>query len=128
MMRLRVAFSLAFLAPLAACSSGEPDPDRPAEGDERIACAVAGRADFANVCAVDRVQQDGRLNLVVRHPDGGFRRFEVMTDGSGLAAVDGADKAQSTLEGSILTVSVGEDRYRFPVTPKGNQAGHAARP
>lgn len=127
-MRLRIAFSLALLAPLAACSSGEPDPDQPAEGDERIACAVGGKGEFANVCAVDRVQQDGRLNLVVRHPDGGFRRFEVMTDGSGLAVVDGADAAVSKLSGSVLEVAVGEDRYRFPVTPKGKQAGDAAKP
>lgn len=121
-MSLRIPFSLAALLALSACGSGEGDPNRPAEGDERLACAVGGQAEFAEVCAVDRVQQDGKLNLVVRHPDGGFRRFEVLIDGRGLAVVDGADQAVSSLEGAVLNVTVGGDRYRFPVTPKGNAA------
>ena len=52
--------------------------------------------------------------LVVRHPDGGFRRFEVMRDGTGLAAADGAERAVVSLHEQGIEVAVGTDRYRFP--------------
>lgn len=52
--------------------------------------------------------------LVVRHPDGGFRRFEVVHDGRGVVAADGAHSAQIALRGGDVEVAVGTDRYRFP--------------
>jgi len=58
------------------------------------------------------------LYLVVRHPDGAFRRFKVLKDGRGVAVADGADQAETTLSGEVLEVQVGSDRYRFPATQK----------
>lgn len=102
---------------LAACSShNESQPV--AAGDDRIACAVGGSAQLANVCSVERTAKGGKLALVVHHPDGAFRRFDVMTDGTGLAVSDGADAAQSKLQNGKLDVTVGADRYVFPVTTK----------
>ncbi|MEJ2458954.1 MAG: hypothetical protein P8Y58_12770 [Novosphingobium sp.] len=108
---------------LAACSSSR-EPPPVAAGDEHIACAVGGSAKLADVCAVERSEKDGRLTLIVHHPDGAFRRFDVKTDGSGLAVTDGADRAQTKLVDGKLDVAVGPDRYVFPVTTK----AHAAKP
>ena len=104
---------------LAGCSA-EQAPKQ-AEGAEHIACALAGAREFAPNCAVERSLADGTLTLVVRHPDGGFRRFEVLKDGRGLAAADGAEIAATALAGDMLEVSVGTDRYRFPATSRARQ-------
>ncbi len=54
--------------------------------------------------------------LTVRHPDGGFRRFAVTSDGSGLVSADGAEPAAVSLRDGGIEVVVGTDRYRFPAT------------
>ena len=117
------------LVPLAltACSSGKSaadaaSPGGPAEGDEHIACAVGGSGELARVCAVESNEDDGTLFLTVRHPDGGFRRFEVLKDGRGLATADGAVIGANVLVGKELEVTVGSDRYRFPATVTNNAA------
>ena len=51
--------------------------------------------------------------LTVRHPDGGFRRFEQVDDGRGLVIVDGADEARIEFANDVLEVTVATDRYRF---------------
>lgn len=95
----------------------KPEPDGPGNvGGDIIACTIAGSSDTASSCQVDRVRQDGRLFLVVRHPDGAFRRFEVLDDGRGLAVADGADEARLNLVGDVLHVAVGSDVYDFPAT------------
>lgn len=104
---------------VAACSSEAPSV---AEGDEHVPCALAGAKDFVPNCAVERARQDGKLVLIVRHPDGAFRRFEVLGGGQGLAAADGAEPAKVVLTGQELEVSIGADRYRFPATAKGDAA------
>ena len=53
----------------------------------------------------------------MRHADGGFRRFEQLADGAGLAVYDGADAAEQDLVDGTLEVRVGGDRYRFPARP-----------
>lgn len=121
-MTLRRSAFLSVLLLLAACSKAVV-PDT-AAGEEAIGCALDGAKTFANVCAVDRARQaGGALVLIVRHPGGAFRRFEVLKDGRGLAVADGAQEAQNTLSGTVLEVVVGDDRYRFPVHAKtGGQA------
>lgn len=128
---MRLLGCLSLLA-LAACSSGESakgaaspaaaQAAEPAEGDEHIACAVGGAGDLAKVCAVESADENGTLFLTVRHPDGGFRRFEVLKDGRGLAVADGAIAAANALVGKELEVTVGADRYRFPATVADNAA------
>jgi hypothetical protein len=74
-------------------------------------CAVDGAAELSPVC--DRELVDGLLTL--RHPSGGFRRLQIMTDGRGVIAADGAEQARVTTIGtSMIEVSVGDDRYRLP--------------
>ncbi len=106
---------------LAACSSNAAPPET-AEGAEHIACALGGDKAFKPVCAVERAQSDGKLVLIVRHPDGAFRRFDVLGGGQGLALSDGAETAAVAMAGADLEVAVGLDKYRFPVTAKGDAA------
>ncbi|HKT86683.1 MAG TPA: hypothetical protein VJQ77_11440 [Novosphingobium sp.] len=108
---------------LSACSQEQTFAPPVAEGTEHIACAVGGAAQLSRGCAVERVEDQGTLLLVVRHPDGAFRRFQVLTDGRGLAVADGADEAVTRLGEGTLDVTVGADRYIFPATAK--QTGEA---
>ena len=79
-----------------------------------IACAPDGATAFDSTCAVERREVDGAMLIAVFHPDGGLRRFEQLTDGSGLAVVAGADELTQTLDGDILEISIAGNRYRFP--------------
>ena len=100
---------------LAGCA--KPGAEAP-EG-ETIACALDGVAEFAQVCLVER----NGSQVTVRRPDGGFRRFEIMTDG-GVNSVDGADPAIATaLADGMVELKIGDDRYRLkPLEP-----AHAAK-
>ena len=94
-----------------------------ANGNELIECAIGGAQWFLRECEVEKSQDDdGAKVLVVHHPDGGFRRFTVMTDGSGLATTDGAVAADSAIVEDRLDVRVGDDRYRFPATVRPKDA------
>jgi hypothetical protein len=114
-MSMRI-FSLCLpLALLSGCSKGDSAPAVP---HQTIACAVHGEADFAEDCTAERVAQDGKPFIIVRYADGGFRRLEVLEDGRGVAAADGADVADVKLSGDHLDVTIGPDRYRIPVSVK----------
>lgn len=108
-------------AMLAACSM-ERDPQAPdssttaVNGGDTIECALRGAEAFKRDCMVERAPHGGVLYLVVRHPDGAFRRFQVLKDGRGLAAADGAEAAETRLADGLLEVTIGKDRYRFPAT------------
>ena len=108
---------------LAACSQGATEaPAADPDDDNLIECAVAGAAAFARECLVEQSRVDGAPILVVRHPDGGFRRLEVMSDGSGIATADGAQPAAVTRREDGVEVAVGTDRYRLPATIVGDVA------
>lgn len=107
---------------LSACSGGEGGEALP-EG-EPVFCALAGSQQFADQCRVERSTVDGVRIVVVRHPDGGFRRLEVSQDGQNLLAADGADQSQSALKGDRYEVILGDDRYVIPANPPA--AGNAA--
>jgi hypothetical protein len=114
---MRKAAGLSLL--LAACSPGSPSSQgsQGAVGnasDNRIDCAIGGAATFAHDCTVERSEQSGTRFLVVRHPDGGLRRFEVVDGGKSLAAADGAQAAAVANSGDRLDVSIDGDRYRIP--------------
>ena len=114
---------------LAACSQGATEaPAADPDDDNLIECAVAGAAAFARECRVEQSRVDGAPILVVRHPDGGFRRFEVMADGTGLAAADGAQAAEVDLREDGIEVAVGTDRYRFPATVVNRDGAGDERP
>ena len=72
------------LAALAACSQQEGTGETQVASQEpsaRVDCAVNGALGFTPACTTERLTVDGTPVLVVRHADGGFRRFEVLPDG-----------------------------------------------
>lgn len=63
-----------------------------------------------------RRENDGD-RIVIRHPDGGFRRFVVVDDGRGIIAADGSDPAKvEPLDKGRIRVTVGSDAYELPAT------------
>lgn len=112
---------LPFLIGISACGPAGQDMAEKAEADggARIACALAGAADFRPVCRVERSRDADGIVLTLHHPDGGFRRLRVTTDGRGVAAADGAEPARVSLSGDRrIEVAVADDRYRLPATIK----------
>lgn len=81
-----------------------------------IQCALDGSAQFDSTCRVERATLDYAPLLVAFHPDGGFRQFEQLPDGAGLAAVAGADTVSQRLNGDTLEIAIAANRYRFPAT------------
>jgi len=84
-----------------------------------VSCAVNGAVTLATTCTAERVLVDGAPVLVIRHADGGFRRFDVLAGGT-LAESDGAVKAAVLRTGTTLDVTIGTDRYRFDASVLGN--------
>lgn len=121
-MRIAAA-ALALL--VAACGPAEPvaQPTNgaaaPAAGvpDNRIECRVAGAAAFERACSVTAADSPRGRVLTVRKADGGFRRLLVTRDGRGVAAADGAERADVTmLDDGRIEVEIGGDRFRLPAT------------
>lgn len=111
---------LAALSMLALAGCGGPAQPQAAPGAVRIDCALGEGSDFGADCLVEKVAGDlstsGGPEFVVRHPDGGFRRFRIAENRGGMVTLDGADTALNRLVGEppVLEVRVGADRYRFP--------------
>ena len=111
-------FTLTALLLTAGCGDAA-ETSRGAPGDERVDCAPAGANDFQRVCTVERLQSAEGTILIVRHPDGGFRRLLVTTDGRGVIAADGAEKAAVSIIGNDrIEVALAGHRYRLPATVK----------
>ena len=104
---------MAMAAIVSGCSADAGQPQAH-EGAERIECALGKGSELAPDCLVERSVTGSDRILVVRHPDGGFRRFQQVDDGRGLIVADGSDDAQASLNGDMLDVVVGQDLYRFP--------------
>ena len=77
--------ALLFLTPLAACDKapGTGSGKQPAAtgAPAGIPCALHGARAFGNGCSVERSTTQEGLVLILHHPDGGFRRLLVTTDG-----------------------------------------------
>ena len=122
---------------LSACGGNDAETLREAEAsadeaaalDGKVECALAGSAHFERTCTTERIAgADGEL-LVIRHGDGGFRRFRILTDGRGLAPADGFDETKiSLIENGMIEVSSGDDKYRLPAQMKGPDAKPADAP
>jgi hypothetical protein len=81
------------------------------EDDGMAECAIGASGAWARDCTVEVV---GDM-LIVRHADGGFRRFRLLRDGRGLEAADGAEPARLTISGDRqIEIVAGPDRYRLP--------------
>jgi hypothetical protein len=108
------ALAVCFIFALSACSAAEETPK-----GRGIDCATSGSDKFLPECFVEDSRAGERHFLTVRNKAGAFRRFEMVDDGRGVVAADGADEAVAkwSAEG-VLEVAVGGDRYRFPARMK----------
>jgi hypothetical protein len=115
---------------LAACGSGDTNADlkaaeqaaaKDAAAGGKIECALAGSTSFDRKCTTERVTGPEGALLVIRHPDGGFRRFKILTDGRGLAPADGTDPDFNlkVLGNGMIEVRSVDDIYRLPAVIKG---------
>lgn len=108
-MCLRISSALFLPALLAACGSESPPPP----GDE-IDCAIGAGADFSPVCTLETVA--GGAQIILHHPDGGFRRLTRDPATAGLVPRDGAEPLVTETSGEgVMQFAVGEDRYRIPL-------------
>ncbi len=134
-MSTRIFSSFAVVLLVTAC--GKPDNDILAEAEDsaaaqaaddgRIECAINGDSDFSSGCETERLSGENGVTLIVRHPDGGFRRFNVLTDGRGLEAADGSEKARiEIVEDDKILVSVGSDKYLMSARMKTSGTAEAA--
>jgi hypothetical protein len=100
---------------LVACSGGEEEAATAVEaGDQMLACAIGPGSQFSDSCTLQKFERDGGTIYRVNQPGGGFRLFTLAEDGSGMVPHDGAETAVNRLDGNVLEVVVGQDRYRFP--------------
>ena len=121
---------LAATLSLAACGGNEAETLEQAEAsadeaaalDGKVECALAGSNIFERTCTTERIANaDGQM-LVIRHADGGFRRFRILTDGRGLAPADGFDETKIALvENGMIEVTSGDDKYRLPAQIKASE-------
>jgi hypothetical protein len=108
---------------LAGCSSKQPEKgsataEQAASPDDSIRCALGGAKDFAPDCTREVTKGPDGETWIVRHPDGGFRRFVLIDNGARIATADGADEVQAERVGADLEVRVAGERYRFPAAPE----------
>jgi hypothetical protein len=108
---------------LAACGSAERSAVQSngaaaptlGEADNRIDCRSAGEAAFTRSCSIESADGPGGRILTIRKADGGFRRLRVTSDGTGVAAADGAEQAHVSLApDQRLEVEIGGDRFLLP--------------
>jgi hypothetical protein len=135
-MFLRIS-SAAILLTLASCSQGGDSQEvvqvaadggtaalkEAAASPSAVPCALGGAKEFDADCPVERSIEGGKTVIVVRHPDGGFRRLIELDGGKRFAAADGAQLAEHTANGKELEVTVADDHYLFPAP-----GAHAAKP
>lgn len=122
--------SALLLAALVGCSGGETRTSEQVDKDAadqavragKIECALAGSGAFERVCTTEQISASDGAMLVIRHPDGGFRRFNILTDGRGLAPADGFDETRiRVLDDSSIELTSGDDKYRLPAQVKGRE-------
>ena len=125
---MRIAIALVPLLLLAACSKGAAggssaatvaEQNEVAEPeDNHVPCALGGAKEFKPDCTREIAQVDGKEMWTIRGPNGGFRRFQIIDNGTRIATADGAWEVQAARVGNELEVRVGDDSYRFPAAPE----------
>jgi hypothetical protein len=127
MLKTKTKWLIAGALALSSCGGGnetleglEKKADLEAAADGKIECALAGRTDFNRDCSTERVTgAEGQL-LIIRNPDGGFRRFTILGGGKGLEPADGFDDSFriKLINDDMIEVRSGDDIYRLPAAIK----------
>lgn len=114
---MRNVLAVAVMA-LAGCTQADSAGQASADPtDNRIDCRIGNAPQFERFCTVDYGESEAGRTLVVRKPDGGFRRFLVAQDGRGVIAADGAEPAEVTIiADNRIEVTIGGDSFRLPAT------------
>lgn len=114
-MFLRISSAVLAIALLGACDTNEtPQPE-----GETLDCAIGQGSDFASVCTLEWLGEEWGRDFLIHHPDGGFRRFALNEDASGVIVQDGAEDVLmlDPAPDGFWQFSVSGDRYRMPVPP-----------
>lgn len=106
---------IAGITMVAACSSEAPPAPEP-EG-QLIQCAIGPGTDFEPVCTGEQITSEEGDAFIIHHPDGSFRRFEMLPDGKGVALADGANELSQEIDGDELLITLEGERYRLPTRP-----------
>ena len=107
----RISFAPALL--LLALGACDAAPDAKRESSEPVACALQGAGEFSGRCRLVRTGKGEDRVIVMRHPDGGFRKLAPADTPAGLVELDGAQQARSWREGDAIVLQIGDDRYRW---------------
>lgn len=100
-----IALGVAAIA-LTACSGASSQK----ETGQKIDCFVNGAGGLAQACTLEPVNA---TSFIVRHPDGGFRRFVYSRDGK--LTTDGAEQPFLSQEGEgVMQLSISGNVYRLP--------------
>ncbi|MBP8232444.1 MAG: hypothetical protein KAY22_09075 [Rhizorhabdus sp.] len=109
---LSISAGLFLASAMAGCSGGS---DKLPPGTTRVECRPVGGAPLEAACTIERMKSEDGTVLVVRSPDGGFRRLLLVRDGRGVVAADGAEPVVVGPAGpSHISVTVGGMQYRLP--------------
>ena len=106
-MFLRIFSALTGLALLAGCEQAESPPPP----GEKVECAIGAGAALSPVCTLEQVGSD----VILHHPDGGFRRLTRDPSTGALAPRDGAETLVPEQRGAeAIAFAIGADRYLIP--------------
>jgi hypothetical protein len=79
-----------------------------------MTCAIGAGAALSPGCFVERIA--GSNEIIVYHPDGGFRRLTRDPANGALATRDGAEPLVTEPGGQdAVQFTIGTDRYRIPL-------------
>ena len=130
--RPKLALTFLCLPLLAACGDDEAEimaaQDAALVGN-KIECALNGADEFSKICATERVSAEDGTILMIRHSDGGFKRFRILTDGRGLEAAEGFNDSHiEIIDENHIILSSGNDRYKLKAQLKGGLSQSDAAP
>jgi hypothetical protein len=100
---------------MAGCGAESPPP-----AGDTIACAIGADADFAETCTLERVA--GTQEVILHHPDGGFRRISFDPASGAVAPLDGAEPLVMEEGQGVVQFAIGPDRYRISREPPAKPA------
>ena len=121
-MCLRISSAVVLLAAsvLAGCGSdggSAPSPNASTSASPSgtaMTCAIGAGASLSPGCFIEKVASSNEI--ILYHPDGGFRRLTRDPANGALATRDGAEPlVLETSPQDVVQFTIGTDRYRIPL-------------